>query len=551
MEEDELLEAFLSDARDSLEEWVRVALKMSEADGVDSYKPIMRCAHNLKGAAGVIGLTGMQTAMHKIEDFVIDLRDQGRGPNAKVVALLLATEKILQDWLAKLKQNPQYVHDTARLENEWQVFLSAPATTGNSPAALAANSYAPEPLKAEKAKAKSEGSIRIPVNKLDRVNQFVGEVCLHHAMLVRATHEGTLNSPGQRQVIDLTSKLLHDLQDAVLALRMIPLESLFQKIERVVKETSSALNRAITIHCSGGDVPLDKTVIEGMLEPMIHLARNAIDHGIESREERVSKGKPEAGRLELSAENAAGSVRLTFVDDGRGIDAEKVYQRALSKRLISPDTPMTDLEKTQLIFMAGLSTAEKVTEYSGRGVGMDVVAESVRRMGGRLEVASQPGKGTRVIINLPTNLSILDALVIKIGSSHYAVPNQDLAEVIDLREYQLHPVNDGRGSVIDLRGRVIPVENLANFLSVQNESAPSAGIVVQHHENRLALAVENVVGQQQIFVRPMPGHLSAIGFYAGSTMLSDGEPTLILNLPEIVRQYFTTHPGAGHDQCHI
>jgi two-component system chemotaxis sensor kinase CheA len=542
-EEQLLFEAFLSDANEVLEEWVRESLKMTEADGVEAYRSIMRCAHNLKGAAGVVGFSTLQEAMHKIEDHVIQLRDQSRAPDSKVVALLLATEKFIQSWLEKLKSNPKHNEDTTPLESAWHVLLTktpaAASTTAPAPAPEQPAFKQFQPTAAQpQVTPKSEGSIRIAVTKLDKVTQLAGEVCLHQAILARALNEGTLNALSQRQIVDLTTKLLQDLQDAVLDLRMIPLETLFQKIDRVIKETSAALDREVRIQFNGGEVPLDKMVIEGMFEPMVHLARNAIDHGLEPKDERTNNGKPPAGQLILSAENAAGSVRLTFEDDGRGINAEKVYQQALQKGLVSNDKTYSEADKMQMIFLPGLSTADKVTQLSGRGVGMDVVNESVKRMGGRLEIDSQLGKGTRFVIYLPTNLSILNALVIKIGSSHYAVPNQDLAEIINLNDHDQHQVDGGRSRAINLRGTIIPIENLAGFLSVKPESSQTAGIVVQHRDRRLALAVENVIGQQQIFVRPLPGHLASIGFFGGSTILSDGEPTLILNLPEIVRQYF-------------
>jgi two-component system chemotaxis sensor kinase CheA len=376
------------------------------------------------------------------------------------------------------------------------------------------------------------------------VIQLAGEIALHQAMVERASREGTLETPAVRQVIDHTMKLTQDLQDASLGLRMIPIESLFQKIERVVRETSVKLKKPIRVARVGGDVTLDKIVIEGMRDPMIHLARNAVDHGIELASDRLAAGKKGEGLVTITAENTASGVTLIFADDGRGIDGERVFQKAVSLGLVNAEEALTPAQKLQLIFLPGLSTAEKVTDVSGRGVGMDVVADNVRRMGGRVEIDSTMGKGTRVLITLPTNLSIVDALVVRVNGQQYAVPNQDLSEVVDLREYNVQPVKGDFGQVIDFRGRIVPVATMNLFLneptpSIGESSLPKPGIIVHSREDWLAIAVDTVVGQQQIFVRPMHGHLSNIGFYSGSTILSDGEPTIILNLPAMVEDFYT------------
>ncbi len=541
----DLLEAFLEDANDVLQEWEKVTLSLSPGDDVKAYEPILRCAHNLKGSAGMTGLSAIQAKVHRIEDYLVQIRDLGLGPGVQVVAVLLQIEQLLRRWVGKIKTHPEHVEDTKALEE-------ALATLVGQKESGAAKNRAESPLADIVAKpsagAHSE-SLRVSVGKLDHLIQLVGEISLQQSIVDRAAHEGTLNSAPVRAVIDLKSKLTQDLQDAALSLRMIPVAGLFQKIERVIFEAAHRLNKQVNVNRVGDDVSLDKLVVEGMLDPLIHIARNAVDHGIEPIVERVQGGKNPHGEITLSAENNAAGVTIHFEDDGRGIDSERVYKKALERNLVDVSENPSESAKLHMVFLPGLSTAEQVTEYSGRGIGMDVVADTVKRMGGRVEIYSTIGKGTRLTVSLPTNLSILDALIVRVNGCQYAIPNQDLSEVIDLREYNVQPVNGGDGYVLDLRGKVVPVENLATFLTEGEpiERAPTGprvprpAIVVYFRDQLLAMEVDAVSGQQQIFVRPLTGHLSPIGFYGGSTILSDGEPTIILNLPEMVRLYFTSH----------
>lgn len=542
----ELLEAFFEDAHDVLQEWEKVTLSLTPGDEVKAYEPILRCAHNLKGSAGMTGLTALQAKVHQIEDYLGKIRDLGLGPSVQVVAVLLQIEQMLRRWVEKIKTEPRHVEDTQALEEALTLLIDSKA--GALPSEKKTETQSAKMRRTKEGTPHSE-SLRVSVSKLDRLIQLVGEISLQQSIVERAANEGGLNTPAVRAVIDLKTKLTQDLQDAALSLRMIPVAGLFQKIERVVFEAAHRLNKQIHVKRVGDDVSLDKLVVEGMLDPLIHIARNAVDHGIEPIVERVRAGKNPHGQITISAENNAAGVTIHFEDDGKGIDAEKVFKKAIEKNMVDANETMSESAKLHLIFMPGLSTAEQITEYSGRGVGMDVVAETVKKMGGRVEIKSTLGKGTHLTISLPTNLSILDALIVKVDGCQYAVPTQDLSEVIDLRDYDVQPVNGGDGYVMNLRDRIVPVEHLSAFLSTagkepkQNESANISrpAIVLIYRDELIALEIDVLVGQQQIFVRPLAGHLAPIGFYGGSTILSDGEPAIILNLPEMARIYFTSH----------
>jgi two-component system, chemotaxis family, sensor kinase CheA len=545
----ELLDAFLEDSQDVLREWERVCLQLEAGDDVD-YKSLLRCAHNLKGSAGLAGFSELHARMHRIEDCLVLLRDHKQKATDELRIGLLEIESLLQKWIDGLKSNPEITVETLPQEIRLREILTNQVQVPIEDAALnKKNMSVPVSFELKSHSHKVDENIRVSAAKLDRLIQLVGEMSLHQSIIDRASQEGTLGTFKIRNVIDQKSKLTQDLQDAALSLRMIPVEGLFQKVERMIRETATKLHKQVRVERKGDNVTLDKLIVEGILDPLIHIARNAIDHGIESPDDRVQIKKLPQGLITISAENNSNGITIKFEDDGRGIDGEKVYQKALEKGLVAPEQVFNYKDKLHLIFIPGLSTAESISEISGRGVGMDVVAEVVKKMAGQLEIDSTLSKGTRIRITLPTNLSIINALIIKVNNTLYAVPNQDLEEVIDLRSHTISLLDGGKEKAINLRGHVVLIEDLDLFLTnktglnwIEDRGAdklsPKPGIVIEFQDERIALAVDEVLGQQQIFVRPIIGHLAPVPFFGGSTILSDGEPSIILNLPEVARHFF-------------
>lgn len=583
----ETLSVFIEDAYDVLGQWERFCFDLQPTANSDSFVVLMRCAHNLKGSAGLAGFENLHNRLHVIEDYLVKIRDNYGNVGVtfeNTVATLLEVEKELRRWIEQLKIDPE----TEKLISSEVIESKLKALTGAGPAATAHTSgsdHAPSPTSGpaviaetpsspsipptgsspapapKKESAKADETLRVSAGKLDRLIQLVGEISLNQSIIARSATENTLDSAATRTTIDLNSKLVQDLQDATLAVRMIPVEGLFQKIERMVRDTASKLNKQVQVERYGEDVTLDKLIVESMVEPLIHIARNAIDHGIEPMELRKQKGKNSAGKVKLTAENTSTGVSLIFEDDGKGIDGEAVFRKAVQRGLIEEGQELTPGAKLQLIFMPGLSTAEAVTELSGRGVGMDVVAAEVQRMAGQVEVHSEVGKGTKIHISLPTNLAIVDAIVIRTVGGLYAVPNRDIMEVIDLRVFPPTSIDADHEQVFDLRGRIIPLAEIENFLTTgfaAEKKVPDAApnttssttpssiarprpvMIVRHHEDLLGISVDSVVGQQQVFARPLLGHLRPVAYFSGTTILSDGEPCIILNLSEMARRYFTS-----------
>lgn len=574
----ETLSVFIEDAFDVLGQWEKFCFDLKPTDGADAFVVLMRCAHNLKGSAGLAGFDNLHNRLHVIEDYLLRIKDSYGATEVtfnEVVTTLLEVEREIRRWILRLKDDPLTEREISSesIETALKVLVgdlpsdlltsnsedrpahsSAPADKSgesDTPAAPATEASRREPTKTDE-------TVRVNASKIDRLIQLVGEISLNQSILARAAVENTLESRASRTIIDLNSKLVQDLQDATLDVRMIPVEGLFQKIERMVRDTAMKLGKQVKVERYGQDVTLDKLIVESMVEPLIHIARNAIDHGIEDIESRRAGGKNVTGLIKLMAENTSTGVSIVFEDDGKGIDGDRVYKKAVEKGLIDPGQELTTNGKLQLIFLPGLSTAEKVTELSGRGVGMDVVAAEVQRLAGQIEIQSVVGKGTRMHISLPTNLSIIDAIVVRTVGGLYAVPNRDIVEVVDLRDFPPSSVDGDFEQVFDLRGRIIPLAEVDSFLKAPIRAQPNGPrefrvndaplieqprpcLIVRHHDDLLGLAFDAVVGQQQVFVRPLLGHLSPVTFYSGTTILSDGEPCIILNLSEMARRYFTSN----------
>ncbi len=570
----ETLSVFIEDAYDVLGQWERFCFDLKPNATSESFVILMRCAHNLKGSAGLAGFENLHKRLHIIEDYLVRIRDnygKTKIPFEEIVATLLEVEQEIRRWIERLKVDPS----TEKEINSESIETGLKVLVGDLPADLLSATSQPTINLEDRSESESqtaenkateefgnspgreavkvEETLRVSAPKLDRLIQLVGEISLNQSIVARSAVESTLDSRATRTIIDLNSKLVQDLQDAALAIRMIPVEGLFQKIERMVRNTATKLNKQVHVERYGEDVTLDKLIVESMIEPLVHIARNAIDHGIEPVDVRRKNGKQASGTVKLTAENTSTGVSLIFEDDGKGIDGEVVYKKAVQRGLVDQGQDLTPGAKLQLIFMPGLSTADAVTELSGRGVGMDVVASEVQRMAGKVEVQSEVGKGTRIHISLPTNLSIVDAIVIRSVGGLYAIPNRDIAEVIDLRDFPPSSVDGDHEQVFDLRNRIIPLADIETFLTsllvpktVRQPAAtnsviahPRPVMIVRHHEDLLGISVDSVIGQQQVFVRPLLGHLRPVPYFSGTTILSDGEPCIILNLSEMARRYFT------------
>ncbi|ACV24459.1 chemotaxis protein CheA [Methanocaldococcus fervens] len=389
-----------------------------------------------------------------------------------------------------------------------------------------------KPKTDKKEKKKSTQTIRINIEKLDKLMNLVGELVITRANFSQIANKYQLKE--LNNAINRLSMLINELQEEVMAMRMVPVAYVFNRFPRMVRDTAKALGKEVEFIMEGTDIELDRTVLDELAEPLVHLIRNALDHGIEPPEEREKMGKPRKGTLKLIAQRERDHVNIIVEDDGRGIDPDKIRKKAVEKGLISEEEAkkLSDHEAINLIFLPGFSTAEKVSEVSGRGVGMDVVKTKIESLGGSVVVYSEKGKGTRVVLKLPLTMSIITALLLKLADQVYAIPITSVLDVTVVNRKDVKNI-EGTYSII-YRDEIIPVIWLKDFLGMshlQDKNKEELTIVViERSEGKIGVVVDEVVGREDIVVKTLTGILKNIPGLAGATILGDGRVALILDL---------------------
>jgi two-component system chemotaxis sensor kinase CheA len=380
-------------------------------------------------------------------------------------------------------------------------------------------------------------SIRVDVEKVDKLVNLVGELVINQAMLAQL---GSRLPPemcaGLLNGLETMSQHLRELQEGVMAIRAQPVKSVFSRMPRLVREVSTQLGKDVRLVISGEGTEIDKTVIEQLADPLTHLLRNSLDHGIESPAEREAAGKPRQGTVHLGAEHRGGRIVIEVSDDGRGIAREKVMAKARSRGLVAAEASLNDDEIDQLIFLPGFSTVDVVSDISGRGVGMDVVKRNIQALGGRITLESRSGAGSRFQLSLPLTLAILDGMAVAVGPESYVVPLTNIMESLRPKSENIHPVV-GQGDVLAIRGEYVPLVYLHQRFGVPNAvKDPCQGIVViveSEGANRIGLVVDELLGQQQVVVKSLEANYGPVDGIGGATVLGDGRVALILDVSRL------------------
>lgn len=386
----------------------------------------------------------------------------------------------------------------------------------------------------KKAEEKKKRSIRIDALKLDHLQNFVGELVITGAN-VRQLSDKTGN-PDLIEAVSVMSRLIEDIRDSTMNVRMVQIGEIFRKFERVVRDLSRESGKEIDLVITGGDTELDKTLIEKINDPLVHLVRNSIDHGIGTPEERIAKGKPEKGTIYLTAFHETGCIVIEISDDGNGLNKEKIRKKAIEKGYILQNQEMPEKELYQLIFEPGFSTAEKVTNISGRGVGMDVVRRNIQSIRGTISLESEEGVGTTVRIDLPLTLAIIDGFMVQVNKTPYVVPLDMVIECTRFTEKELQEKETY--NFINLRGEVLPFLSLRKLFSQNEEKTDTAEeniIVVEYAGRKVGLVVDNLIGEFQTVVKPLGKIFSRLQWTIGATILGTGEVALILDVPMLIK----------------
>ncbi|HFF9778439.1 chemotaxis protein CheA [Serratia marcescens] len=406
----------------------------------------------------------------------------------------------------------------------------AAVATAAPPAAKPAAAAAEAPK--ARAKASESTSIRVAVEKVDQLINLVGELVITQSML--AQRSGTLDPVNHGDLLNSMSQLernARDLQESVMSIRMMPMEYVFSRYPRLVRDLAGKLNKQVELTLQGSSTELDKSLIERIIDPLTHLVRNSLDHGIEEPATRIAAGKSAVGNLVLSAEHQGGNICIEVIDDGAGLNREKILAKAASQGLAVSDS-MSDEEVGMLIFAPGFSTAEQVTDVSGRGVGMDVVKRNIQEMGGHVEIRSQAGKGTTIRILLPLTLAILDGMSVKVNDEVFILPLNAVMESLQPQAEDLHPLAGGE-RVLQVRGEYLPLVELYRVFEVDGAKTDATqGIVVilQSAGRRYALLVDQLIGQHQVVVKNLESNYRKVPGISAATILGDGSVALIVDV---------------------
>ena len=436
------------------------------------------------------------------------------------------------------------ITETAGAAAEENETDAAPPATADADAD--ANNTPPPGLKpADEAKAKSPASapkatIRVDLERIDRLINLVGELVINQAMLSESIIDaGVSPNSTAGSGLDELKQLTREIQQSVMAIRAQPVKSLFQRMSRIVREASSATGKSVRLQTDGEATEVDKTVIERLSDPLTHMIRNAVDHGLESTEQREAAGKPREGVVRLTAAHRSGRVVIEIADDGGGINRERVKQIAIDKNLIPGDARLTNSEIDNLLFMPGFSTVQEVSNLSGRGVGMDVVKRAIQALGGRISISSTPGEGSTFSISLPLTLAVVDGMVVNVAEQTVVVPLTSVVETLKPPPSDIHAVAAG-GNVVFVRSEFVPIVDVGRELGYRDENVDFDDCVLLLVEKdngaRNALAVDMIQDQRQVVIKGLEDNYGSVPGVAAATILGDGQIALILDTDTLVKR---------------
>jgi two-component system chemotaxis sensor kinase CheA len=569
----ELLSIYLEDARGHLE-MLDHSLLALERDGFDPdvVSAVLGPLHTLKGNSGMMGFTGIKEYVHRLEDVFVRIHDGGMALIPTVFDRLFSGASGLRDAVEQACRAAAEVRDLEDEKAELDVLLSAPPPSPNArpgtpppppprpaaapgapapPAAAmaaepasvpAAPSVAPEARRAVDTRYVSARSnvVRVDFAQLDHLLNLVGELIIYRTKLEQVGRTLTEELGGREASRELVAAVQQmagvstELQETVMDIRMLPVRHVFERFPRLVRDLAKQQGKDIELILEGEGTRVDKAIIDEIGEPLVHMVRNSVDHGIESPEVRVAHGKTPTGTILLSAAQESNHVVITIMDDGSGIDAAEVRRVAVARGLLRGDEKMTERELVQLIFSQGFSTAAQVSDISGRGVGLDVVLKSIERLNGLVEVETVPGVGTKFIIELPLTLAIISALLVEVSGRVYAVPLGTVVESLRFDTKDVHTIN-GRDT-LRIRDRIVPLIRLAQFFGLPSEAITEGrhyAVILGRGEKRLGVVVDRLRGQQEVVIKALDTAVAgaeAASTLAGATIMGDGRVVLILDV---------------------
>ncbi|WP_141731868.1 chemotaxis protein CheA [Oligoflexus tunisiensis] len=528
---------FLDEATQLLQEAEQSFLLLETAPhDIQNLDRIFRIAHNIKGSAKAVQLDELGAFVHELESILLKLKKGELAIDTRAVNLLLQCHDLLLAWIGALHKDDRSTVEFRPLLLEMQNFQSAAPTVPSLPPAASNGFHEFTDTPAAAAPAHKDVSLRVSLNRVDTLVNDVGELVILQTVLKQNKHQ--IPSVLLQKTIDQLAKITRGIQESSMSLRMVPLQPVFQKMQRVLRDTSKSLHKDVVLHTAGEDIEMDKTVVDNLGDPLVHLIRNAVDHGIESTEGRRQAGKPERSNVWLTAQHQGGRLVLEVRDDGDGLRAANIRKKAVERGLIAPDAVLPDAEIHHLIFAPGFSTKNQVTDVSGRGVGLDVVKTNINQLKGELQLESIEGQGTCFRIILPLSLAIIDGMIVRLNDSErYIVPTSQVHEIIELSASEFCAMGRNQ-EVISRRGETIPLFHLDKILgrtASRKKGSRGVAIISRFNQKEYGFLAESIVSQQQVVIKQLGRDLKKISSVSGSAILGDGKAALILDLEEIAK----------------
>lgn len=568
----EMVDAFVAESLDAFNIVEDKLLSLSkELDNKENIHEVYRLLHSFKGNCGIFGLGNLETFSHRIESLLQSILGGKINATENIINSLIPMVDVIKNIVIGIKtggsgevnnldlylemldsflSTGSLIQESKSEEASESVSISAPV---QATAAAASAKTTPPSVNAAKAEAKAQTQaatvatpkvasidrqdIRVDIAKLDILNNLVGELVTAKNMVAEEMFTTPPNVESMQKTLRFLERITNDLQDVAMNIRMVPVSGLFKKMIRIVHDISIKSGKEVNFKFFGEDTEIDKTVIEKIGDPLVHMIRNAVDHGIEPPEVRGENGKPRAGQVTLTAKNEAGEIWIILKDDGRGLHKDKILAKAIAQGLVQGDgSNLSDKQIFDFIFAAGFSTAEKVTDISGRGVGMDVVRQNIQAIKGRVDIQSVIGEGTTFTIKIPLTLAIIQGMLLQVGRLKYTVPIENIRETVKItNEVITHPVEDQE--LIQIRDQMIPIFRLSKLHNIPDAVSDLGEGLLVIIENRgfvMALLIDQILGQHETVVKPLPKFFRALNGVSGCSILGNGEASLILDVGTLI-----------------
>ena len=549
----DILREFVNESREHLENIEQGILILEERpDDAEMLGSIFRAFHTFKGASGFLRLMPVNRLSHELESLLDSARSGRLLLNPKIIDIILAGKDILKDFIDELQlQIDQHkpvepIHVPGNdLTLRVRYILANPdsiedSVSGEVGASADASSEAVSASRNEGGEAKKKSTsqmMKVDTRKFDSLVELVGELVIAQTQVSQHPDLVNLRSQQLSRNLQQLSQIALELQKIAMSLRMVAIKATFQKMNRLVRDLTASIQKQVELVISGEETEMDRTIVEELGDPLMHMIRNSVDHGVEMPNDRIAKGKPAKGTVRLSAYHQGGNMVIEIADDGAGLNKQRILAKAIERGIVAPDAELEDRQIFDLIFAPGFSTAEKITDISGRGVGMDVVKQNIAKLRGKIEIDSTPGEGTTFRIFLPLTLAIIDGLIARVGDQRYIFPTLSVCESFRPTTEMISTIY-GKGEVVKVRGKLRPMLRLHEYFDiVPRTTDPTRAliIVVESANQQRCILVDELIGKQEVVIKSLDERFKQNKALAGAAILGDGKVGLILDPRTLVQ----------------